>query len=273
VEITEYLARHHIKCTQPTPYEHGQNGDVEILIKHNQETVYKLLDAAQLEEAYWGLALLHTTDIRELLPSASDPTISRGVAWGHSKTSLNISPLLPFGSRVLAHLPLKMQTALSGRAFPTIFVGRAPGVKGAVKLFNLATKRIILRRTFKVIGPVTIPTILTNINIEVSGEEGIDQLFYDPLTNSTRDLSSSDENVPNPGVPEPISKKKKKTGSITYRSILRSEVPKLQRFYFSKIGMQFLDIVTEENLKIIDIVRCTSSSGAGSKNFILKCMI
>ena len=151
VKITEYLARHHIKCTQPTPYEHGQNGDVEVLIKHNQETVYKLLDAAQLEEAYWGLALLHTTDIRELLPSASDPTISRGVAWGHSKTSLNISPLLPFGLRVLAHLPLKMQTALSGRAFPTIFVGRAPGVKGAVKLFNPVTKRIIYDEHLKLL--------------------------------------------------------------------------------------------------------------------------
>jgi hypothetical protein len=66
-EITEYLAKHHIKRTQAIsyePYEHGQNGDVKVLIKHNQETVYKLLDAAQLEADNWGLALLHTTDIR-----------------------------------------------------------------------------------------------------------------------------------------------------------------------------------------------------------------
>ena len=104
-EITEHLAKHHIKRTQPTPYEHGQNGDVEVLIKHNQETVYKLLDAVQLDAEYWGLALLHNTDIRELLPSVSDPTISRGVAWGHTKTSLNTSPLLPFGSRACIGSP------------------------------------------------------------------------------------------------------------------------------------------------------------------------
>ena len=84
------------------------------------------------------------------------------------------------------------------------------------------------------IGPVITPTILTNINIEVSGEDGIDKLFYDFLTNSTHDLSYSDKNVPtakvpdrlpmNLGVSEPISKKKKETGSITYRYVLRSEV-------------------------------------------------
>ena len=34
--------------------------------------------------------------------------------------------------------------------------------------------------------------------------------------------------------------------------------------------MQFLDIATGENLKIIDIVRCTSSSGAGSKKLYFK---
>ena len=117
-DITEYLAKHHIKLTQATPYEHGQNGDAEVLIKHNQENVYKLLDAAQLERAYWGLALLHTTYIRELLPSASNPTISRGVAWGSSKPSLKFSPILPFGYRVLAHLPLKMQTSFIWSSVP-----------------------------------------------------------------------------------------------------------------------------------------------------------
>ena len=167
-EIDNYLSDNHIVRTQPAPYEHGQNGNAEVLIKHSQETVNKLLDSAQLGEEYWGLTLLHATDIRELLPSLSNPSISRGMAWGHSKPSLKISAILPFGSRVLAHLPLTLQTALSGRAFPTIYVGRAPGVKGAVKLFNPATKRIILRRTFKVLGPVT------NIDIEVSGEEGAD---------------------------------------------------------------------------------------------------
>ena len=110
---------------------------------------------------------------------------------GQPKASLRITPILPFGTRVLAHLPLKLQTALSGRCFPAIYIGRAPGVKGAIKLFNPSSKRIILRRTFKVLGPVELtPTTLTPIDIEVSGEEGIDQLLNDPA--SATILHSSD---------------------------------------------------------------------------------
>ena len=90
------------------------------------------------------MALTHATDIRELLPSDSNPTVSRGVLWGQPKASLNNTPILPFETRVLAHLPLRLQTALSGRVFDFIYVGRAPGLKGVIKLFNPSSKRIIL---------------------------------------------------------------------------------------------------------------------------------
>ena len=189
---------------------------------------------------------------------------------GPTEASLKTTPILPFGTRVLAHLPLKLQTALSGRAFDAIYVGRAPGVKGAIKLFNPSSKRIILRRTFKVLGPSDFiyPDPLARTHIEISEEEGIDQLLYDSVLDRAIDVS--EPSVKNSGVSTTSSKKKKEIGSITYRSVLRSEVPKLQRFYFSKIGMQFLDIATGENLKIIDIVRCTSTRGAGSKKIFYK---
>ena len=77
--ITEFLVSHRIKLSQPAPYEHGRNGDIEVLIKHSQETVVKLLDSAQLGPEYWSLALLHATDIRELLPSSSQPSVPRCV--------------------------------------------------------------------------------------------------------------------------------------------------------------------------------------------------
>ena len=72
---------------------------------------------------------------------------------GPTESELKNYSDLTFKLRVLAHLPLNLQTAISGRAFETIYVGRAPGVKGAIKLLNPSSKRIILRRTFKVLGP------------------------------------------------------------------------------------------------------------------------
>ena len=53
----------------------------------------------------------------------------------------------------MAHRPLELQTAISGRSFMTYSVGCAPGYKGGILLFNPNTKRYIVRRTFKVIGP------------------------------------------------------------------------------------------------------------------------
>ena len=37
-DIDNYLSDNHIVRTQPAPYEHGQNGNAEVLIKHSQET-------------------------------------------------------------------------------------------------------------------------------------------------------------------------------------------------------------------------------------------
>jgi hypothetical protein len=233
-KIATFLLKHKITRSQPAPYEHGQNGDVEILIKHSQETVDKLLSSAQLGQEYWSMALTHATDIRELLPSATHPTVSRGALWGTSKPNLKNCPILPFGTRVLAHLPLKLQTALSGRAFPAIYVGRAPGVKGAIKLFNPSSKRTILRRTFKVLGPTdsVLSDPFTRTHIEISDEEGADQIFYDSFTNSSLgnpgvSVENSGVSVENSGVSIP-SEKKKETGSIKYRAVLRSEIPKQQ---------------------------------------------
>ena len=105
-KITTFLTKRKITRSQPAPYEHGQNGDVEVLIKHQQEVVDKLRTTAQLGPEYWSMSLTHATDIRELLPSHFNPTISRGVLWGQPKASLKNTPIIPFGPRVLAHMPL-----------------------------------------------------------------------------------------------------------------------------------------------------------------------
>ena len=53
----------------------------------------------------------------------------------------------------MAHRPVDLQTGLSGRSFVTYSVGVAPEYKGGLLLFNPETKRYIVRRSFKVIGP------------------------------------------------------------------------------------------------------------------------
>ena len=68
-------------------------------------------------------------------------------------------------------------------------------------LLDIAELPSTERRTFKVLGPVDEhPTILTPIDIKVSGEDGIHQLFYDPASATILQHSS----VTNPGVSSTI---------------------------------------------------------------------
>ena len=169
-EITSWCNTRQIAISQPAPYEHEQNEAAECLIKHLREEVDKVLISMELPRQYWGMALADANDLRNQMPSTKDPKKSRAVLWGKPKASMRRSPLIPFGSRVIAHLPLKLQTPLSTRGFQTIAVGRASYTKGGIRLFNPETKRIILRRTFKVMSQLDHqPTsMLDSIDVEIS---------------------------------------------------------------------------------------------------------
>jgi len=78
---------------------------------------------------------------------------SRNELWGYKKGDLNVTPMILFGSTVLAHVAAKNQAPLDFKCFETISMGRADGVKGGLVLRNLVTNKNIISRTFKVLGP------------------------------------------------------------------------------------------------------------------------
>jgi hypothetical protein len=282
LEDKEVIELPAIIIEQPGPYEHAQNGSIECLIKCQVQDTYKTMDATQIldnagirDERFWSKAMRWVSDTRNKLP-AHGQLIARDVAWGLPKTSLKIQPLMPFGSRVLAHLPLKMQNNLSGRALPCYYLGPAPGIKGGILLHNIATDRTLCRVSFKVMGQVDqqLPT-QQPMDIEVSGEEGLDEYVYDELSHTTSRLSGVGTPgvyvIPSPGV---------SIGSLgvfddmvpvveptfVYKSVRPADLLKNQGHYFQKIKMQFVDLATNEHMRIVDVCLCTSiKRGAGSK--------
>ena len=89
----------------------------------------------------------------------------------------------------MAHCPLDLQTGLSGRSFITYSVGCAPGYKGGILLFNPTTKRYIVRRTFKVMGPTMPLDYHVPIQFEATDTYTDDSESPDPEDN----LSPADE--------------------------------------------------------------------------------
>ena len=126
---------------------------------------------------YFGYAYKDCLFKRNISPCIDDPTTTPYELWYNKKIDINKIPLLPFGTIVMAHRPLQLQTGLNGRSFKTVFVGCAPEYTGCLLLFNPDTHRTIVRRTFKVIGPCVQSTAYNDT----------------PIIECTDDICESDE--------------------------------------------------------------------------------
>jgi len=155
--IKECLENHpkgRIELQACIPYEHGQIGGVERSHRTLQDCTVKALYGKQhLSPRYFGMAYLDAVFKYNTLPRRSLDNQTPDFLWFGKTYDLLSTPFMPFGSIVMAHRPTDLQTALSGRSFVTHSVGCAPEHKGGLLLFNPATKRYIIRRSFKVLGP------------------------------------------------------------------------------------------------------------------------
>ena len=72
----------------------------------------------------------------------------------------------------MAHVPLKQQDTHGDRAILNYAVGvalRHKGAKGGLILFNHLTKREVIRRTYKIIGPTVPSTTRPEYELDETG--------------------------------------------------------------------------------------------------------
>ena len=176
----------HITLQSSAPYEHGQIGHVERKHRTLSNMVVKsMANRPHLLPAMWGMAYQDCQFKENLLPKPRLGHKSSFSMWYGHDFNLSTCPLLPFGSVVMAHVPVSQQVALGPRSFQTYAVGVAPGVKGGVRLYNPVTKRIIIRRSFKVVGPN--PTVQSNFQFLAEPLESTSSLIEDLSTTLSDD--------------------------------------------------------------------------------------
>ena len=152
------------KCEPPIqlqpciPHEHHSIGDIEKFNQTLENNVNKkLYGKSHLSVQYWGLAYQDYIDKANLMGSVHGPTQSPYELWTGQKPDLDKFPMIPFGSVVMAHVPLKQQEVGSPKAILHYAVGTSMGHRGGMRLWNPKTKREIVRHTYKTIG-ITPPT-------------------------------------------------------------------------------------------------------------------
>ena len=155
-EITAYCESQQIHIHPCVPHEHATLGDNEQYNRTVRESILKCIASKpHLTSRYWAMCLHDVLFKMDLMPHPNDPTTNAYHMWYGRSYDMVKQPILDFGCIVMAHIPLKDQGMLTGLATETYYVGpHDNGRHGGLLLYNPHTKHTIVRRTFRVMGPV-----------------------------------------------------------------------------------------------------------------------
>ena len=202
-EIRDYCNKPEINITIKAciPYEHLETVNIERRHRTIQDGVVKDLDKDHLDDRYCAMAYNNQLDVLNMMPDPDNPSTSAEIEWEGKALDLLDTPILPFGTIVQAHIPLVLQTPLSGRSFEAIAVGMAKNHRHGIQLFNPKTKRIIIRRTIKVMG-IFNRVVSPVYRVPIEFETEIDEV---DVTDDPRNYGGNTDLPPilNPTIPTP----------------------------------------------------------------------
>ena len=134
------------------PHEHYQIGRVERKHQTYHNAVIKAPNQPHLNSKYWYMALRAVVYKSNLQAKLQLSGASSYRLWHGADPDMLNYPILPFGTVVMAHIPLHLQNKFSGAAVLTYYIGCAVDHYGGFMLWNPATKKSCIRRTFKILG-------------------------------------------------------------------------------------------------------------------------
>ena len=123
-----------------------------------------------LSVQYWGMAYTDYIMKANFMGSLHGPKECPYQLWTGKTPDLIKLPMIPFGSVVMAHVPVAQQTTSGPKSIRTYAVGTALGHQGGLRLFNPITKREVIRRTYKILGPETQSLDRPEYEISVDGD-------------------------------------------------------------------------------------------------------
>jgi hypothetical protein len=183
LESVAYLESQHITYNTTPPHEHQFNGRIERANRTIQDRVQMAMQQSAAKMlGLWGFAIGDAIFKHNIIP-ARKSTISPYQLWHRRSFDISRQPLLTFGCAVMAHVAVANQSKLSTNAELTYYVGPASSTHYSIMLYNKATKKTIIRRSF-----VVIPTSELDNSPTVFYESPYD--YSDPIREIS-DLPSS----------------------------------------------------------------------------------
>ena len=248
------------------PYEHFTIGEVERFNRTQHEAIIKKSNSNDnVTDKMWAFGAADGIDMYNSLPTARHPTQSPYQLFDGFTPNFKVTPRLPYGTTVVAQYPLALQTIRTGRGFEAVVIGRADDHIGGIKLFNPLTKKVIIRRTYKVIGDHPVKGLIFDkpITIEIDLHEST------PTTSEPATIATPvppQISTPMPAlitVPPPVPVADEQIDPLHYQPYKKSNMYPNQRHYLNKVGLSFAEVDTKNPLHvaamytILDIVVAT----------------
>jgi len=262
-ELRQYCSKHDIHVHIGVPYEHQSLGTVERFNRTIKESKDKKMLQSHISPNMWGLAHLDSVDLYNAGPSPVHASLSPYRLYDDITPDASASPFLPWGTHVVGHIPLALQTAQSGRGKEYLYVGRDLDNFGAVRLLNPVTGRVTTRRTFKVMGDHPVKNMIfdTPVGFLFDPSDDDDAVVHptiSPLPASSHQSPPAPIAVPSSSPPDtPAS-----PPALHYRPANPSRVHPSQRKFFDNIGRSFAELSDDRKViaqwTIADVVSSTS---------------
>jgi hypothetical protein len=186
-----------VKLSVAIPDEHWGIGGIERWHKTIHEGIIKkCISNPNITPNMWALAYNDDKDMYNCLPTSRHLTKSPYQLFDKKVIDARLSPMLPFGSIVVAQIPLSKQTLQTGRGIELIVVGRYDDGYEGILCFNLITKRTFARRSIKFMGDHPIKGLLFSTPIILEDPLSIDE--YDDIVSDIPiilDAAKSADNV------------------------------------------------------------------------------
>jgi len=193
-----------------------------------------------------------------VIPTHDSPSSTPYYLWHGSHFDPLANPLLPFGSIVYAHIPLCLQTTLSGRSVRTFYIGCAPDHKSGILLFDPRTKLTKIRRTYKVLGPVDPAVTDTTFDLHPADNDADDELH--PHQYGTDHGVDADPSVTDPATNVPVLPAVIPPGEYVVESIVghkgTARRPSTMKFHVKWLGLDeygWIDWEEADQLAALDV--------------------
>ena len=130
------------------PHEHHSIGGIEWLDQTLENAVLKkMFGRRHLTVQYWAMAYEDSIMKANFMGRVHGPKECPYELWACKHPNLINLPMIPFGSVVMAHIPLDRKTVETGRSILHCAVGTSLGHLGGIRLFNPKTKQEVIQTT------------------------------------------------------------------------------------------------------------------------------